>query len=171
MTTTTRDEQFRAFVAAGRPQLLRTATLLTAGDQHLAEDLVQTVLTKLYVAWPAYQRAGNREGYVRRMLANALVDEHRRPWRRELRVAEVPEAAAAEHTEAGPVLDALRGLPPGMRAVLVFRFLHDLTVADTAAALGLSEGTVKSQTSKALDHLRRALGPAALSPATTRSPR
>ena len=63
-----RDEQFHDFVVSRRPRLLHTATLLTAGDTHLAEDLVQAALTKLYVAWPAFQRADNPDGYVRRVL-------------------------------------------------------------------------------------------------------
>lgn len=77
-----RDEQFHSFVASRRASLLRTATLLTAGDAHLAEDLVQSTLTKLYVAWPAFRRADNPDGYLRRSLANALTDERRRWWRR-----------------------------------------------------------------------------------------
>jgi DNA-directed RNA polymerase specialized sigma24 family protein len=80
--TTERDEQFHDFVVSRRPRLLHTATLLTAGDTHLAEDLVQATLTKLYVAWPAFQRADNPDGYVRRVLVNALIDEKRRMWRR-----------------------------------------------------------------------------------------
>ncbi len=72
--TTERDEQFHDFVVARRAALVRTATLLTAGDPHLAEDLVQSTLTKLYVAWPAFQRADNRDGYVRRVMVNALTD-------------------------------------------------------------------------------------------------
>lgn len=77
-----RDEQFHSFVASRRASLLRTATLLTAGDAHLAEDLVQSTLTKLYVAWPAFRRADNPDGYLRRTLVNALTDERRRWWRR-----------------------------------------------------------------------------------------
>ncbi|GGN77938.1 RNA polymerase sigma24 factor [Actinoplanes lobatus] len=157
-----RDEQFHQFVVSRRAALVRTATLLTAGDAHLAEDLVQSTLTKLYVAWPAFQRADNPDGYVRRALVNALTDERRRWWRRSERpMAEVPDRAAAEH--AGDVSDglraALRELPPRMRAALVFRYFYDLDVADTADALGCSEGTVKSQTARALDRLRTVLGP------------
>ncbi|GAA4962437.1 SigE family RNA polymerase sigma factor [Actinoplanes utahensis] len=157
-----RDEQFHRFVASRRAALVRTATLLTAGDAHLAEDLVQSTLTKLYVAWPAFQRADNPEGYVRRTLVNALTDERRRWWRRSERsMAEVPDRAAAPHAE-GDLSDglrvALRDLPPRMRAALVFRYFYDLDVADTADALGCSEGTVKSQTARALDRLRAVLG-------------
>ena len=158
-----RDEQFHQFVAAKRAALVRTATLLTAGDAHLAEDLVQSTLTKLYVAWPAFQRADNPDGYVRRTLVNALTDERRRWWRRRERpMAEVPDRAAAE-VPGGELSDGLRvaleDLPPRMRAALVFRYFYDLDVADTADALGCSEGTVKSQTARALDRLRAVIGP------------
>ncbi|GAA1628902.1 SigE family RNA polymerase sigma factor [Actinoplanes couchii] len=159
---TERDEQFHQFVVSRRAALVRTATLLTAGDAHLAEDLVQSALTKLYVAWPAFQRADNPDGYVRRVLVNALTDERRRWWRRSERsMAEVPDRVAAAHHE-GDVSDglrvALKELPPRMRAALVFRYFYDLDVADTADALGCSEGTVKSQTARALDRLRTVLG-------------
>lgn len=159
---TARDEEFHAFVVARRAGMLRTATLLAAGDGHLAEDVVQSTLTKLYVAWPLFSRATNQEGYARRALVNALVDEHRRPWRRRERPStEVLEPAVAtpeaggEQTEA--LYEALRLLPPRMRAVVVYRYLHDLSVADTADALSCSQGTVKSQTARALDHLRAVL--------------
>jgi RNA polymerase sigma-70 factor (sigma-E family) len=159
---TERDEQFHSFVLSRRPQLVRTATLLTAGDGHLAEDLVQATLTKLYVAWPAFRRADNPDGYLRRTLVNALTDERRRWWRRHERpVAELPDRADREpDADDGSegLRAALRELPPKMRAALVFRYFYDLDVADTADALGCSEGTVKSQTARALDRLRGVLG-------------
>ncbi len=146
---------------AQRAGLLRTATLLTAGDRHLAEDLVQSTLTKLYVAWPSFQRADNPQAYTRRALINALSDERRRLWRRRERsTAELPELPRTDqHSEpmADGLRTALRELPPKMRAAVVFRYFHDLTVTETAEVLGCSEGTVKSQTSRALDRLRAAL--------------
>jgi RNA polymerase sigma-70 factor (sigma-E family) len=157
-----RGEEFEQYVFARRAELLRTATLLTAGDRHLAEDLVQSTLTRLYVAWPAFQRARNPGGYARRALVNALVDERRRPWRREEALqADLPELPVSEPADAGDegerLNQALRGLPPRMRATLVFRYFHDLSVADTAEALGCTEGTVKSATARALDRLREVL--------------
>lgn len=158
---TERDEQFHAFVAERRPQLVRTATVLAAGDQYLAEDLVQSVLTKLYVGWPSFRQAANSEGYLRRMLVNALIDESRRIWRRRERpMAQVPDLVAAEYGgigDSGIVRQVVRDLPPRMRAAVVFRYFCDLSVAETAEALGCSEGTVKSQTAKALNRLRKAL--------------
>ena len=156
-----RDEQFHSFVLSHRAGLVRTATLLTAGDRHLAEDLVQSTLTKLYVAWPSFRRADNPEGYLRRTLVNAFTDEKRRWWRRHERtVAVLPDAkphlAASDEGNDG-LRTALRELPPKMRAALVFRYFYDLDVADTADALGCSEGTVKSQTARALEKLRDVL--------------
>lgn len=166
-----RDEQFHEFVTERRGHLLRTARLLTAGDPHLAEDLVQAALTKLYISWTAYRRAENPDGYVRRVLVNALINERRRAWWRfERPSARLPESAARAGTtdDTDPELaEALRALPPRMRAAVVFRFFHELDVAETAHALGCSVGTVKSQTARALDKLRTALEqPAAVRPAT-----
>ena len=141
--------------------MLRTAVLLAAGDSHLAEDLVQATLTRLYVNWPAFQRARNADAYIRRALVNALIDERRRVWRRrEQPVAELPdrEATGAPANPVGAaVRQALRDLPPRMRAAVVFRYFYDLDVAETADALNCSEGTVKSQTARGLDRLRAVL--------------
>lgn len=170
-----RGEEFEQYVFARRAELLRTATLLTAGDRHLAEDLVQSTLTRLYVAWPAFQRARNPGGYARRALVNALVDERRRPWRREDLQADLPELPVPE--PAGPgdegerLNQALRELPPRMRATLVFRYFHDLSVADTAEALGCTEGTVKSATARALDRLREVLDLRTVDPSPSPTPR
>ncbi|MCM3923575.1 SigE family RNA polymerase sigma factor [Frankia sp. AiPs1] len=170
--TSDRDEEFRAFVLTHRADLVRTATLLTAGDRHLAEDLVQSTLTALYVHWPRYRGARNPDAYARRCLANALIDEKRRPWRRERSTDQITDAVdpaslvlRSGHTRAGDRVEAmyqaLRELPPRMRAVLVFRYFHELSVADTAQALSCSQGTVKSQAARAIDRLRERLsGPA-----------
>ncbi|HWS39418.1 MAG TPA: SigE family RNA polymerase sigma factor [Actinoplanes sp.] len=157
-----RDRQFAVFVAERRGPMLHTARLLTAGDNHLAEDLVQTALTKLFVSWASFQQAESPNAYVKRALFNALMDERRRIWRRfERPVAEVPEGPGAPTAAStDPELaQALRALPPRMRAAVVFRFVHDMDVADTALALGCSPGTVKSQTARALDKLRTSLTP------------
>jgi RNA polymerase sigma-70 factor (sigma-E family) len=156
-----RDLQFHSFVLARRAWLVRTATLLTAGDSHLAEDLVQSTLTKLYVAWSAFQRADNPDGYVRRTLVNGITDERRRLWRRRERsMANLPDRPRID-PESDDICDglrqALRDLPPRMRAAVVFRYVYDLDIAATADALGCSEGTVKSQTARALDRLRAVL--------------
>ena len=159
---TRRHEEFRSYVVDHRAELVRTATLMAAGDRHLAEDVVQSALTRLYLAWPAFRRAGNPRAYAHRTLYNALVDERRRPWRRRERsTADLPEPPAGKpggNDRADLVVQALRELPTRMRAALVFRYLEDLSVADTAEVMGCAEGTVKSQTARALDRLRTILG-------------
>ena len=161
---TDRDAAFSDFVVARRGDLLRSATLLAAGDRHLAEDLVQLSLTRLYVSWHRLRAPEARYAYARRALVNALIDETRRPWRRrEHSRAELPDVP---EPWTGPDGDerlarlrpALAELPPRMRAAVVFRHLHEMSVAETADVLNCSPGTVKSQTSRGLDHLRRALG-------------
>ncbi|MDQ1713471.1 MAG: hypothetical protein QOE45_2921 [Frankiaceae bacterium] len=160
-----RDEGFRAFVVARRPNLVRTATLLTAGDRHLAEDLVQVSLTRLYVAWPRIRATEGPDAYAYRILVNAFTDETRRPWwRRERAHAELPDTTAAETLTAedrDAVRSALAALPPRMRAAVVLRHWLEYDVAETATALGCSQGTVKSQTARGLDRLRELLGPIA----------
>ena len=155
-----RDQQFHDFVADRRGWLLHTARLLTASDSHLAEDLVQTALTNLYVSWDKYRQAANPDGWVRRVLINAFLNERRRAWWRFERPSErLPEHAADGHPgDLDPELSrALAELPRRMRAAVVLRFFYRLDVAETAEALGCSAGTVKSQTSRALEKLRAAL--------------
>jgi len=155
-----RVEEFRSFVGLRGPALRRFAYLL-CGNWHDAEDLTQTALTKLYLAWPRV-RPETAEAYARRVLVRCFLDARRRPWRREAPVDELPDRPAPHRPveEADSRLAAaglLRGLSPGQRAVLVLRFWEDLSVARTAELLGCTEGTVKSQTSKGLAVLRRAL--------------
>ncbi len=153
-----RDDEFTAYVAGRRAHLVRAAFLL-CGDTHRAEDLVQATLAKLYVAWPRVRRADVVDAYVRRMLVNSHLDESRRPWRRER-----PTDRHAERAATGPDVEgddelwsALRALPAGQRRVVVLRHYWGLSVEETAADLGVSTGTIKSQTSVALSALRRAL--------------
>jgi RNA polymerase sigma-70 factor (sigma-E family) len=142
---------FDEFVAGRSASLLRTAYLLTQ-DPHLAEDLVQTALAK---AWFARRRiAGDPEPYVRRILVNEFSSGWRRKWRGERPTADLPDTHSPP-TEPHPDLwHAVANLPRRQRAVIVLRFFDDLTEAETARALGVSVGTVKSQTAKALAKLR-----------------
>jgi len=154
---------FRAFAIARRPTLRRSAYLL-CGDWHRADDLVQTALVKLYVAWPRVQGDDPPDAYVQRILVRCFLDEKRRPWRRESPVEIVDLDAAAERPE-DDLLDlrsALARLPRRQRATLLLRYWLDMSVAQTADALGCSEGTVKSQTARALTTLRDLLGDPAL---------
>lgn len=163
MKNTQRDSEFVEFVSAQRTALVRMARLLTAGDDALAEDLVQTTLTRLYVHWPRVRRAGNPVGYARTSLTHTFVDEKRRAHQRR----ETPTDVVRDRPVHDPdpdlgqtVLDALAGLAPRQRAVVVLRHFLDLDVAETARVLAVAPGTVKSQNAKALDHLRVALGDA-----------
>jgi RNA polymerase sigma-70 factor (sigma-E family) len=158
-----REEEFRAFVADRRSSLLRTSTALTGGDAHLAEDLVQKCLIKLYVAWPRV-RSMHLDSYVRRSLVNALIDERRGAFRRHERAwSEPPDAVGpeVEHGElelSGSILWALGQLAPRMRAAVVLRHVDGLSTEETAHALRCSTGTVKSQTARGLERLRALLG-------------
>jgi RNA polymerase sigma-70 factor (sigma-E family) len=122
--TSRRDREFSEYVLTRRSRLVGTAYLL-CGDRHTAEDLVQTALAKLYVAWPRIHRSGGPDAYARRILVNAGIDASRRPWRREHSAAEVPEvpAAAGFGTEERDELVAvLAALPPAQRRVIVLRY-------------------------------------------------
>jgi RNA polymerase sigma-70 factor (sigma-E family) len=153
------DEAFTAYVVQRRLQLFRTACLI-CGDPHQAEDIVQDALARLYATWPRASRAENVDAYVRRTIINSHLNQVRRPWRRERAAAVVREAPATVHlpTEDLQVMwAALRKLPLGQRKVVILRHYLGLSVEETAADLGISTGTVKSQTSDALSALRRAL--------------
>jgi len=146
-----RDREFSEFYAARGPALRRTAYLIVR-DWHLAEDVTQQAFSKLYVAWPRV-RAETREAYARKAVVNTALSQARR--RQERPVADVPDTAAASTSD--PAFDigaALALLPERQRAIVALRFLDDQPVAEVARILGVAEGTVKSQTSRALDTLR-----------------
>lgn len=154
-----RDREFHAYFEARVAVLRRTAYLL-CGDWHRAEDLAQTALAKLYVAWPRLHRDGQVDAYARTIVVRAAIDDSRRWFRRkETAVGAVPdvEAASPGMDDAIDVRRALAELPPGQRAAVILRYWEDLPVAETAALLGCSEGTVKSQAAKGLATLRRLL--------------
>lgn len=153
-------EEFRAFMHGRWHAMVRLGYALT-GDLGHAEDLAQTAFARAYASWPRVRRAGDPDSYVRQILIN----ENRNRFRRR-RVAEqltdrVPERsgvdAAAGHDERSALLAALWALGPRQRAVVVLRYWLDLTEAETAAALGCSVGTVKSQASRALARLRQSV--------------
>jgi RNA polymerase sigma-70 factor (sigma-E family) len=154
---------FRAFALSRRPVLRRTAFLL-CGDWYQADDLVQTALVKLYVAWPRVRTSGPPDAYVQRILVRCYLDERRRPWRREspVEIVDHDRAAADPEEDLLDLRSALARLPRRQRATLLLRFWLDMTVAQTADALDCSEGTVKSQTARALATLRELLGDPAL---------
>ena len=154
---TDRDADFTAYLQARQGTLLRTAYLLT-GDRHQAEDLVQTAFAKLYLAWDRVRDRESVDAYVRRILVNEHNSLWRRPWKRNERPTEVlPEAAVVDEYDDGTssaLWASVQTLPRKARAVLVLRYYEQLTEAETAEVLGISVGTVKSQTSRALATLR-----------------
>ncbi|MEV4809709.1 SigE family RNA polymerase sigma factor [Micromonospora avicenniae] len=155
------EEEFRDFVAARSAALLRTAYLL-AGDWATAEDLLQTALTKTYLAWRRLGGIEAVEPYARRVLVNTSTSWWRRRWHGERPTDVLPEHAGTDEIERQLDRDLLwrhlRALPTRQRAVLVLRFYEDMSEAQTAALLGISTGTVKSQTSRALATLRQRMG-------------
>ncbi len=152
------EEEFRRFAAA-RMDDLRGLAYLSCGNWQTAEDAVSTALTKLYVNW---KRITTPHPYVCRVVLNAVIDESRRPWRRE-QSAEIdaldrPEPDRTEtYGEQLHLRAALLTLPPGQRAVLVLRFYADFGVDEVAEILRKSPGTVKSQTARGLAGLRKLL--------------
>jgi RNA polymerase sigma-70 factor (sigma-E family) len=154
---------FRSFALARRSALRRTAYLL-CGDWHQADDLVQTALVKLYVAWPRVHAQESPDGYTHRILVRCFLDERRRPWRRESPVDAVDDQqlATGSTEDRLDLQAALVRLPRRQRATLLLRYWLDASVAETADALGCSEGTVKSQTARAVTALRALLGDAVL---------
>lgn len=167
------EDEFREFVTARSAALLRTAYLL-AGDWATAEDLLQTALTKTYLAWKRLGQIEAVEPYARRVLVNTATSWWRRRWHGERPTEFLPERAAPDNLEEQLERDVLwkhvKALPVRQRAVLVLRFYEDMSEAQTAALLQISPGTVKSQTSRALGTLRQRLaaeGVTGRMPATT----
>jgi len=151
------DDDFDVFVRARTHALLRSAYLLT-GDQHLAEDLVQSAFARTHQAWSRLRDTGNAEAYARRTMYHLQVS-----WWRRGRVAEVlagalPEGGTSDHAGTVSLRLTLRGallkLSAKQRAVLVLRFVEAHTESEAADLLGVTVGTVKSQTAKALARLR-----------------
>ena len=152
------EDSFREWAQNRRESLRRTAFLLS-GDWHLADDLVQDCLVKVYARWHRIEALDNADGYVRKVLVNVFFDHVRRPARREMTVEVVPDRLDHAHDALDyrdQLIAALRDVPPGQRAVLVLRYWEDLSVEQTAAALGKSVGNVKSQSSRGLAALRNA---------------
>jgi RNA polymerase sigma-70 factor (sigma-E family) len=155
-------EEFDAFVRARTPALLRSAYLL-CGDQQLAEDLVQDALIRTHRAWKNLHHTGNAEAYTRKVMYHLQVGWWRRRKIAESLPGEVPEPARhrGHHTDLATsttvrlsLQAALLRLTNRQRAVLILRFFEDRSEAEAAELLGISVGTVKSQTARALARLR-----------------
>ncbi|GAB2690261.1 SigE family RNA polymerase sigma factor [Kitasatospora kifunensis] len=151
---------FLEFATARGGQLYKTAYLLTGGDRHLAEDLVQEALSRMFVRWKRLSRLENPAGYAQTVLVNTFLSLRRRRSSREQATFEFPEVAV---TDADPalrltLLRALQQLPAPDRAVLVLRFWEDRSIEETATILGLSSTAVRSRSHRALGRLRARLG-------------
>jgi RNA polymerase sigma-70 factor (sigma-E family) len=166
-----RDAAFSEFLRARRVHLRRIAFAI-CGDWHQADDLLQTALVKLYVAWPRLERDGREEAYVRTIIVRANIDDHRRPWRREhvgLPEQDRPAREPLPAEERTALFEALQALPTMQRKVVVLRHWLGLSVAETAQELRIGEGTVKSHSSRGLAALRTVLGDALAMRETDRS--
>lgn len=147
--------EFEAWARAAVPGLYARACLLSR-DPHLAEDLVQDTLTKVFVAWPRIDRDSNPDGYAMRTLYHLFVSRRRRRSSSEVVSDSLPELMLAEGdpTNRMDLAEALSELKPVERAVVIIRFVDDLSVARTAELLGRTEGWVKVTTSRTLAKLR-----------------
>lgn len=149
---------FEEFVQATGNQVFRTALLL-CGDWHLAEDLTQTTYAKVYAAWRKVSRADNPVAYTRSMLVNTYLSHRRLKRSGERPSDDLPETLYdGDPTVRLVLLDALRELDPKDRAVVVLRYWEDRSVAETAHALGTTEGAVRTRTTRATAKLRDRLG-------------
>ena len=162
----TRDEEFQGFVIGCWPRLLRTAFLLS-GEQHAAEDLVQSTLEQAYLAWRRVCSADEPEAYVRRMMINAHARRHRRRLKEFLWAKGDSDLAHEPRDTGDPIgqadnrstlLKALGQLPPRQRQAVVLRYWEDLTETQTAQAMGCSVGAVKSNSAKGIAKLRAVPG-------------
>jgi len=151
------DADFREFVLARGRSLLRSAYLLT-GNLADAEDLVQSALAKTFQAWDRIEDRNALDGYVRRAMVNTHISWWRRRRLEEYPVDEVPDLPAADTSGNSDLHDTLQRaidrLPQRMRAAVVLRFFEDMTEAEVAEVLGISQGTVKSTVSRAVAKLR-----------------
>jgi RNA polymerase sigma-70 factor (sigma-E family) len=149
-----REREFSEFFAARAPALRRTAYVVVR-DWHVAEDLTQQALAKLYVAWPRV-REDTRMAYARRVVVNECLS-HLRRHRPETPTGTVPDRLVHDPVVHDDLGQAIALLPARQRAIVALRFLEDLPVSEVGRLLGVADGTVKSQTHRALETLRRQL--------------
>ena len=156
-----RADEFMEFAAGRTGHLLRSACLLTSGDTHLAEDLVQETLSRMYVVWGRMARVDNPAAYSQTVLVRAFLSHRRRRSATERPLAEVPDATAAPGTDQEvrlSLLTALGELAPKDRAVVVLRYWEDRSIEETAEAMNASTAAVRTRSTRALAKLRAVLG-------------
>lgn len=156
-----RADEYAEFAVARAGQLYRSACLLTAGDTHLAEDLVQETFGRLYVHWGRVSRVGNPAGYAQTVLTRTFLAHQRRRSSRERATDVFPDAPGSGDGDASlrlTLLDALARLPAKDRAVVVLRYWEDRSVEETADVMNVSSAAVRTRSSRALGRLRELLG-------------
>ena len=151
------DAEFTAYAMASAARLRETAYLMCR-DWHLADDLTQTALKRLYVAWPRVSKAQDIDAYARKVLLRGLLDHRRRRSTAEVPTGSLPETSAVDSPDLRlTLIDALAALKPTDRAVIVLRYWEDYSVEQVATMLELSESTVRSRCARALVRLRGTL--------------
>ncbi|MFD5766614.1 SigE family RNA polymerase sigma factor [Streptomyces sp. NPDC127049] len=156
-----RADGFLEFASARTGQLFRSACLLTSGDVHLAEDLTQETLGKMYALWGRTSRIGNPAAYAQTVLVRTFLSDQRRRSATERPLGELPDHTPVDGTDPLlriALLDALAALPPKDRAVVVLRYWEDRSVEETADALHTSSAAVRTRCTRALGKLRQRLG-------------
>ncbi len=153
------DDDFTAFVAAAAPRLRRVAYLMCR-DWHLAQDLTQTALARMYASWSRVRRAGNLEAYARRVLLNVVFDQRERRSSTEIVLAELPDRPRPDGSADLHVtlMAALATLPVRDQAIVVLRHWEDHSVETVAGILGVSVSVVKTRNARSLTRLRALLG-------------
>ncbi|MGW2511684.1 SigE family RNA polymerase sigma factor [Streptomyces scopuliridis] len=158
---TSRADDFREFAAGRANQLFRSASLLTGGDTHLAEDLVQETLGRMYALWGRVDRIDNPAGYAQTVLVRTFLTHRRRRSATERPLGELPEPVPVPGYDPDlrvALLDALGRLSAKDRAVVVLRYWEDRSVEETADAMHVSSAAVRTRSVRALAKLREQLG-------------
>ncbi|HEX4688029.1 MAG TPA: SigE family RNA polymerase sigma factor [Nocardioides sp.] len=152
-------EEFTSFVLSSQPGLRRTAFLM-CGDWQLASDHVQDALIRVYRHWPRLRGEAEARAYARKAVVSVVIDAKRRRSSTEVPVEAVRDVGASDDAERSAdrelLTRCLAQVPTRQRACLVLRYYDDLSVTEVASLLGISEGTVKSQTARGLDTLQAA---------------
>jgi RNA polymerase sigma-70 factor (sigma-E family) len=156
-----RADEYAEFAAARAGHLYRSACLLTAGDTHLAEDLVQETFGRLYLRWGRLSRVDNPAAYAQTVLTRAFLAHQRRRSSTERVTDRMPDLPGTNGGDAPlrlTLLDALSRLPAKDRAVIVLRYWEDRSVEQTADVLGVSSAAVRTRCVRALGRLRELVG-------------
>ncbi|WP_329223505.1 SigE family RNA polymerase sigma factor [Streptomyces sp. NBC_01485] len=160
--TLSRTDEFMEFAAGRAGHLHRSACLLTSGDTHLAEDLVQETLSRMYALWGRMSRIDNPAAYAQTVLVRTFITQRRRYSASERPLADLPDDVSLHGTDDPALrlalLAALRELPPKDRAVVVLRYWEDRSVEETADAMNVSSAAVRTRSTRALAKLREQLG-------------